>query len=81
MGLVGHLKLGHVNIYILQYYFYLFIQMVRKYKWKTERIRVIDDIIKHTVKKVLDENHSRKSVSEDFSIPIKYYLVIVTSFH
>jgi len=55
--------------------------MVRKYKRNTERGHVIGDVMKRAVKKVLDENHSHKSVSEDFSIPIKYFLVTVTNFH
>jgi len=45
--------------------------MVRKYKRKTVRGRIIDDVMERSVKKVLDENHSRKSVSDDFSILIK----------
>lgn len=45
--------------------------MVRNYKRKSDRGRVSEDVMKRAVKMVLNEKHSRKSVSDDFSIPIK----------
>lgn len=45
--------------------------MVRNYMRITERGCVTDDVMERAMKKVLDESHSRRSVSEDFNIPIK----------
>lgn len=45
--------------------------MVRNYKRKSDRGRVSKDVMKRAVKMVLNKKHSRKCVSDDFSIPIK----------
>lgn len=45
--------------------------MVRNYKRKTDKGRTPEDVMNRAVKMVLNDKCSRKSVSDDFNIPVK----------